>query len=528
MTKNNKGTLVVIVLIVIFLFYVAPKLSNQAILPSSDFPSTDAPTKTTLDKNIKMSYTETSGWNGLSFDDSSWQSISVPFNSVTETWSSTTSGRCCYGTNYPAFSSNANCGYVWYHSQVAAAPSNCIEGTISNSVQNGCSCTGYGLNTVCGHCQSCGTYSETISCQLPSSGGWDLNQNSIYLRKTFSVPTASQGVWVKIVPSGFPDKSSGLDSSTYNQYMYTLSEGSTKGTCYVNGQAVSMSSIATQNHRYNNWGMNVFAPYVDVSSLIIKGSSNVIACKLNKNAWQAGDFNFDIVVYGSSKCMSFKSSESVGETLPENIDWQNGMAERFEMHWLTCDFGNYEVYHTTSKTVSDPASSYGALYPFSGSFYGDANGFRLEEDVPANANLRSAYPESYILFNNTKSIMFDFEKQGVRGSVFIDGTKIDLDDNIATVAITTSSIKFTYPNGDSTIRSISSPVKIRAEIPVYSTASSFIMQVTNIRDLIVLGDTTGDGFINNQELLAVISSWTNNQYTNPQLLDVISVWVNSP
>jgi hypothetical protein len=59
--------------------------------------------------------------------------------------------------------------------------------------------------------------------------------------------------------------------------------------------------------------------------------------------------------------------------------------------------------------------------------------------------------------------------------------------------------------------------------PIEYAKYSFIYHICG-----TLGDTTGDGFINNQELLDVISTWASNQYSNQQLLDVISVWVNSP
>jgi hypothetical protein len=87
-------------------------------------------------------------------------------------------------------------------------------------------------------------------------------------------------------------------------------------------------------------------------------------------------------------------------------------------------------------------------------------------------------------------------------------------------------VTYTSPSFDTT-----RPVYIRMSTIGYAHYANIISDYqykTILFTKLVLGDSSGNGFIENNELIDFISLWQGNGATSDDLLDVINTWVNSP
>lgn len=334
------GILVIIIIFgkgLPFMALITPGVveDGYTLLSETNLPMTiDSPTKTTLDKNVEISYDGTNYFTEtLPFSTGiSYQKVCTDTASLT-TWCNPEGTSKTCDQKYKAW---------------CKVPDDCIDlspkcSIASTTCLNSCSTWGRWVTSSCKdtcYASICQTLKIEGWCNKATGTGWLIDENTIHIKKTFTVPVDSKGVWLWIDP---PQVSQGIWTDTIDRpnHQYTLQPGNTIGECYLNGQTLSLNSKAKPPSSGSSW-MYEYYVYHDVSQYAVEGE-NILTCTLNKKTGQIGDINWDIVVYDSSNCQTF--SNSVCDYAPEGIPlFTNTYCENWGVKKLVkCDFDEWDI-----------------------------------------------------------------------------------------------------------------------------------------------------------------------------------------
>jgi hypothetical protein len=320
--KKKDSVLLWIIIIICAIYFLNKGADKMYLFSIMGFPAWnyDSPSKTT-EKNIHISY-----------DNSNWRTITTPFTSSTVPWSATASDTTCYTAADKAK----------VYAQLPGFPADCIVSTQLETTTGSCYC--YDYNCRGGY----GSFSVTRSCTRNLADGWDVNQNTLYIKKTFNLVSGSKGAWIRVVPSkyvGSPNWWGGIFynwGEAYNK-MVTLGEGSDAGICYVNGVTISLSSqIYSKSRRNPSWGFDLVIPYQDISSYTYEGE-NIITCTIYKNDGALGNIDFELIIYGGSHCQQFHQMIN-GEHYPIDIPFQPyGGEDNLVNTYTKCNYDNFDI-----------------------------------------------------------------------------------------------------------------------------------------------------------------------------------------